>query len=101
MQDNTLQNQLLSLLVQPMRIDEIRRALPEAGKNELKDALDSLIADGKIMKNKKNRFAVSALVPVFRGGARMEKLSSRGTQADITETNCENCVKSKKHMKQV
>lgn len=59
MQDNTLQNQLLSLLVQPMRIDEIRRALPEAGKNELKDALDSLIADGKIMKNKKNRFAVS------------------------------------------
>ena len=58
MQDNTLQNQLLSLLVQPMRIDEIRRALPEAGKNELKDALDSLIADGKIMKNKKNRFAV-------------------------------------------
>ena len=60
MQDNTLQNQLLSLLVQPMRIDEIRRALPEAGKNELKDALDSLIADGKIMKNKKNRFAVSA-----------------------------------------
>ena len=60
MQDNTLQNQLLSLLVQPMRIDEIRRVLPEAGKNELKDALDSLIADGKIMKNKKNRFAVSA-----------------------------------------
>lgn len=60
MQDNTLQNQLLSLLVQPMRIDEIRRALPEAGKNELKDVLDSLIADGKIMKNKKNRFAVSA-----------------------------------------
>ena len=43
-----------------MRIDEIRRARCEAGKNELKDALDSLIADGKIMKNKKNRFAVSA-----------------------------------------
>ena len=43
-----------------MRIDEIRRALPETGKNELKDALDSLIADGKVMKNKKNRFAVSA-----------------------------------------
>ena len=60
MQNNTLQNELLSLLNQPMRIDEIRRALPEAGRNELKDALDILIADGKVMKNKKNRFAVSA-----------------------------------------
>ena len=59
-QDDMLESRLLSLLIQPMRIDEIRRALPEAGKNELKDALDSLIADGKIMKNKKNRFAVSA-----------------------------------------
>lgn len=60
MQDNGLETQLLDLLAQPMRIDEIRRALPETGKNELKDALDSLIADGKVMKNKKNRFAVSA-----------------------------------------
>lgn len=60
MQDNGLETRLLDLLAQPMRIDEIRRALPETGKNELKDALDSLIADGKVMKNKKNRFAVSA-----------------------------------------
>ena len=60
MQDNILETRLLDLLAQPMRIDEIRRALPETGKNELKDALDSLIADGKVMKNKKNRFAVSA-----------------------------------------
>lgn len=60
MQDNGLETRLLGLLAQPMRIDEIRRALPETGKNELKDALDSLIADGKVMKNKKNRFAVSA-----------------------------------------
>lgn len=60
MQDNGLETRLLNLLAQPMRIDEIRRALPETGKNELKDALDSLIADGKVMKNKKNRFAVSA-----------------------------------------
>lgn len=60
MQDNELETRLLDLLAQPMRIDEIRRALPETGKNELKDALDSLIADGKVMKNKKNRFAVSA-----------------------------------------
>ena len=60
MQDNGLETRLLDLLAQPMRIDEIRRALPETGKSELKDALDSLIADGKVMKNKKNRFAVSA-----------------------------------------
>lgn len=60
MQDNGLETRLLDLLAQPMRIDEIRRALPETGKNGLKDALDSLIADGKVMKNKKNRFAVSA-----------------------------------------
>ena len=60
MQDHALESRLLSLLIQPMRIDEIRRALPEAGKRELKDALDRLIADGRVMKNKKNRFAVSA-----------------------------------------
>ncbi len=59
-QDDMLESRLLSLLIQPMRIDEIRRALPEAGKRELKDALDRLIADGRVMKNKKNRFAVSA-----------------------------------------
>lgn len=60
MQDNALESRLLSLLAQPMRIDEIRHALPGVGKYELKDALDALIADGRIMKNKKNRFAVSA-----------------------------------------
>ena len=59
-QDDMLESRLLSLLIQPMRIDEIRRALPEAGKRELKDALDRLIAEGRVMKNKKNRFAVSA-----------------------------------------
>lgn len=55
-----LESRLLTLLVQPMRIDEIRRALPDAPKHELKDALDRLLADGQVMKNKKNRFAVSA-----------------------------------------
>ena len=58
--DDTLESRLLSLLAQPMRIDDIRRALPEAGKRELKEALDRLLADGQIMKNKKNRFAVAA-----------------------------------------
>ena len=48
------------LLIQPMRIDEIRRALPEAGKRELKDALRPPDRGRSgIMKNKKNRFAVS------------------------------------------
>nr|WP_297173339.1 ribonuclease R [uncultured Agathobaculum sp.] len=60
MQDTALENRLLTLLVQPMRIEEIRRALPEAGKTELKDVLGRLIEDGRVMKNKKNRFAVSA-----------------------------------------
>lgn len=60
MQDHALESRLLSLLTQPMRLDELRRALPEAGKQEVKDALDRLTADGAVMKNKKNRFAVSA-----------------------------------------
>ena len=58
-QEDMVESKLLALLAQPMRIDEIRRALPEAGKHELKDALDRLMADGRVMKNKKNRFAVS------------------------------------------
>ena len=66
MQDNILETRLLDLLAQPMRIDEIRRALPEAGKNALKDALDSLSADGKIMKNKKNRFGNALKLPLAR-----------------------------------
>ena len=41
-------------------IEDIRRELPNAGKNNLKNALDALVADGRVMKNKKNRFAVSA-----------------------------------------
>ena len=60
MQNNALESTLLSLLAQPLRMDEIRRALPETGKQELKQAIDRLLADGLIMKNKKNRFAVSA-----------------------------------------
>ena len=59
-QEDMVESKLLALLAQPMRIDEIRHALPEAGKHELKDALDRLMADGRVMKNKKNRFAVSA-----------------------------------------
>ncbi|MDY3712815.1 MAG: ribonuclease R [Agathobaculum sp.] len=60
MKPNELQSALYELLAAPLRIEEIRRALPQAGRNELKDALDGLIADGRVMKNKKNRYAQSA-----------------------------------------
>ena len=60
MEEYTLDGRLLTLLAQPLRIEEIRRALPDIGKHELKDALDRLTQDGKIMKNKKNRFAVAS-----------------------------------------
>ena len=60
MEEYTLDSRLLTLLSQPCRMDEIRRVLPDAGKYEIKDALDRLTQAGKIMKNKKNRFAVSS-----------------------------------------
>lgn len=60
MEEYTLDSRLLTLLSQPCRMDEIRRALPDAGKHEIKEALDRLTQAGKIMKNKKNRFAVSS-----------------------------------------
>lgn len=59
MSQTELESRLLTLLTQPMRADDIRRALPEAPKQELKDTLDRLLADGRVMKNKKNRYAVS------------------------------------------
>lgn len=58
MPQTALESKLLALLAQPMRIEDLRRALPEAGKAALKEALDRLVADGRVMKNKKNRFAV-------------------------------------------
>ena len=60
MEEYTLDSRLLTLLSQPCRMDEIRRALPDAGKHEIKEALDRLTQAGKIMKNKKNRFAVAS-----------------------------------------
>lgn len=60
MSQTELESRLLTLLTQPMRVDDIRRALPEAPKQELKKALDRLLTEGRVMKNKKNRYAVSA-----------------------------------------
>ena len=55
MSQTELESRLLTLLTQPMRVDDIRRALPEAPKQELKKALDRLLTEGRVMKNKKNR----------------------------------------------
>lgn len=60
MSQTELESRLLTLLTLPMRVDDIRRALPEAPKQELKKALDRLLTEGRVMKNKKNRYAVSA-----------------------------------------
>ena len=60
MSQTELESRLLTLLTQPMRVDDIRRTLPEAPKQELKEALDRLLTEGRVMKNKKNRYAVSA-----------------------------------------
>lgn len=57
METNELDGRLYDLLAAPLRIEEIRRALPEVSKHDLKESLDRLLADGRIMKNKKNRFA--------------------------------------------
>ena len=58
--DTELESRLLEILVHPCRIEDIRRELPNAGKNNLKNALDALVADGRVMKNKKNNIPVSA-----------------------------------------
>ena len=53
--DTELEARLLEVLQHPCRIEDIRREMPETGRNDLKNALDALIADGKVMKNKKKR----------------------------------------------
>ncbi|MDO4270404.1 MAG: ribonuclease R [Eubacteriales bacterium] len=60
MEPNELDAALYELLAAPQRIEEIRRALPGAGKQELAQALDRLAAAGRVMKNKKNRYAQAA-----------------------------------------
>ena len=64
--DTELESRLLEILVHPCRIEDIRRELPNAGKNNLKNALDALIADGRVMKNKKNRFAPTVCIRMSR-----------------------------------
>ncbi len=47
------------LLAAPMKAEEIQKAFPETEKKVIKQALNSLITQGLIMKNKKNRYAQS------------------------------------------
>ena len=50
-----LDRKVIDLLARPMRIEELRRLLPGAGKQELKDCVQRLSQSGQIVKNKKNR----------------------------------------------
>lgn len=54
---NELDTRLYTLLERPARAEELKKYLPTYSKQEIKDALARLTADGKILKNKKNRFA--------------------------------------------
>lgn len=54
---NELDTRIYELLERPMRVEELRRLAPEAGKQALKDSLVRLSESGKILKNKKNKFA--------------------------------------------
>jgi len=58
---------LYTLLSSPMRLEELIRAMPEVGKTELKETLDQWIKQGKICKNKKNRYAQAAHFGCFTG----------------------------------
>jgi len=47
------------LLARPMRLDELKRALPEMSRQALTEELEALGAAGLILRNKKNRYAQS------------------------------------------
>ena len=49
--------QILDILARPMRMDELRRALRGVRKKDMEESLERLTAEGKIMRNKKNRIA--------------------------------------------
>ena len=53
-------NKILKLLKRPLKIDELKKFFPQTSKKELLSALDELMANGEIVKNKKNRYALSS-----------------------------------------
>ncbi len=54
---NELETRLYALLTRPMRAEELKKYLPTYEKQQIRQALDQLTNEGKILKNKKNRYA--------------------------------------------
>lgn len=54
---NELETRLYALLAHPMRAEELKKYLPTYEKQQIRQALDQLTNEGKILKNKKNRYA--------------------------------------------
>lgn len=54
---NELETKLYALLTRPMRAEELKKYLPAYSKQQIRQALDQLTNEGKILKNKKNRYA--------------------------------------------
>lgn len=57
---NELETRLYDLLSRPMRAEELKKYLPAYSKQQIRQALDQLTGEGKILKNKKNRYAHAA-----------------------------------------
>lgn len=57
---NELETRLYELLSRPMRAEELKKYLPAYSKQQIRQALDQLTGEGKILKNKKNRYAHAA-----------------------------------------
>lgn len=57
---NELETRLYTLLARPMRAEELKKYLPAYSKQQIRQALDQLTNEGKILKNKKNRYAHAA-----------------------------------------
>lgn len=54
---NELETRLYALLARPMWAEELKKYLPAYSKQQIRQALDQLTNEGKILKNKKNRYA--------------------------------------------
>ena len=84
-------NKILKLLKRPLKIDELRKFFPEESKKELISALNELIANGEIVKNKKNRYALSShfgcisgtFLSTSRGFAFVEPDEKKDDEKDI------------------
>lgn len=57
---NELDTRLYALLERPTRAEELKKYLSSYSKQQIKEGLERLTAQGKILKNKKNRYAHAA-----------------------------------------